>query len=370
MRSLLLASLLASTAMAQTPINYFEQYSGCTNFTSRGAAGVNAADSLLQHRTAHFAGVGHDASGSGTSLVSFRYVTQDQNAATQETYSLVIRADASGAPDPTPAGLLFQSANLLTPAGGAAPTAWQITATLMTPTTALPLCNTFYHGFNLAAAPLWTADGQSTHMCSYYALAGQTACPLAQADNPAPTGVPNVAWNIIAGAPTQPGSARSYRFDLGVTAAVMNIGNTDPTLTSNAAWTCACAALGIRSWGIGGQNPQNGGSRNDGLDVRVRDLANQGGVFITFLGGSFGCPGIPLSGLANGALYLNPGGAFIQLATGALAPTGEGIATLLPPNSAPASVVNRPLDFQSFTLGATFALPGNLTNRATVIYLP
>jgi len=364
MRSLFLASLaltLAATATAQTP-NYFGIYSGCTNYTSRGNLGSNAGDNLLAVPATHFAGIGHDATGTGTVLTGFRHVLQDQNASTVEPYSFIIRADMGGQPDCTTAGVLLQTTALNSPSG-AGTLAWIITATLTTPSTALPLCNRYYYGLNFTASG-WTADGLSSHIGTYYVL-GTT-----QADNPAPN-APNVAWNCLAGSPSQPASARTIRYELAVSSSVLNLGNTDPTLIGNAA-NCVSTLLNAsgnpRSFGAGGLYPENAGaSRNDGLDYRLFDAANPSGLYAVFLGVNLGCPGIPLGALANGALYLNPGGAFVQVAAGLLDTTGAANGTIIPPGTAPLVVINRPLDFQAFS---ALALPGNLSNRASTIYLP
>ncbi len=366
MRSLLLVPIaLASTAMAQTPTNLFDIYSGCTNFTSRGSLGVNGGEVMIQVPSSHFAGVCQDATGAATSLSGFQYVTQDQSGVTTETYFMVIRADNSGAPDcTTTPGRLLYAGPLTTPASTVTtPVAWQITATLATASTAVPLCSTFYMGAEMPAAPLWTNDGQSFHICTYYLLNGT------QADNPAPA-APSLAWDCLNGAPVQPGSARCVRIGLIAPSAMLKLGNNDSTLTNTA--NCVTTLANV-SFGAGGMWPQaqgTGGPRNDGLNFRVRDAANPNGVAIVFLGQNIGCPGLPLSGLANGALYLNPGGIFLQLAQGALDATGLSTGLLLPGSPAVASAVNRVIDFQAFTIGATFALPGNLTNRASIAYLP
>ncbi|MEZ5963444.1 MAG: hypothetical protein R3F56_06315 [Planctomycetota bacterium] len=368
MRSLFLASVslaLAATATAQSP-NYFGVYSGCTNYTSRGTLGTNAGDNMMQVPSTHYAGIGHDATGAGTVLTGFRHVLQDQNSLVTEPYSFIIRADNAGQPDASAGGILLQTAPLQSPSGTGI-NAWIITATLTTPSTALPLCNTYYQGLNLAANAGWTTDGLSSHICTYYLL-GTT-----QADNPAPN-APNLAWNIDGAtmAITQP-SARCIRYELMLDAAVLNMGGTDPTQignTSNCVSTLLNAAGNPRTFGAGGMWPENGGGRVDGIDYRVGDFPNQSGLFAVFLGVNIGCPGIPLGSIASGALYLNPGGAFVQVAGGSLDTTGAANGTVLPPGAAPAILVNRYLDFQAFTVGPTFALPGKLTNRASVQYLP
>lgn len=368
MRSLLLLATvaLASTAVAQN--NRFDIYSGCTNYTSRGSLGVDAGEILIQVPGSHFGGVIHDAAGTGTSLVDFQYVTQDQNGSTQETYYMVVRKDASGAPDASAAGLLLRAGPLQTPASTVlTPVAWIITATLATPSTVVPLCGTYYHGMEVAAAPLWTNDGQSNHICTYYLVGGT------QADNPSPPPdvVPNVAWNINYNtmAVNQPGSARAIRMALGSPAALLNMGNVDPT----AAATNCVSGQGFRSWGAGGMWPSSNadglGTRDDGLDARIKDAGSANGVYALFLSDAFACPGIPLPGLANGGLYLNFG-LLTFVNAGLLDAAGQGITTIIPPGTRlGAPLLGRVIPFQGFTLGSTFTLPGKLTNVAGSSFL-
>ncbi|HLU39593.1 MAG TPA: hypothetical protein VK081_09415 [Planctomycetota bacterium] len=351
---LLLPLVLAAVAPAQTTTNLFDIYSGCTNFTSRGVLNTNAGEYLQEIPATHFSGIGHDPTGAATSVPGFQYVTQDQDASTVETYSIVVRSDASGQPDASPAGLLLNVGPLNTPSGTGT-LAWQVTVTLTTPTTAVPLCNTFYAGLQFSAAN-WTNDGQSLHVTDY---------PLG--DNPAP-GARTLTHNCLNGQAVSPPFFETLRMGLMVEASVLHMGNVDPTLQT----TCL-TGLGNRSFGAGGMWPQctgPTGPRTDGLDCRVRDVRSANGVFALFLGGNVGCPGLPLGGLANGALYLNPAGPFVQVAAGTLDANGLGVATVVPPNVVPVTVVNRFLDFQAFSAGPTFTLPGQLSNRASVNYLP
>ncbi len=346
-----IALAFCAHAGAQTPTNLFDLYAGTTDFTSRGILGTNAGEYLLQVRSSHFSGVGHDQSGGGTRLSGFHHVLQDQNGATPETYTLLLRADAAGVPDCTAAGLLLSVGPFTTAPGGAGAVVFNTTTTLATVSTLLPLCPTFYQGIDLAAAPLWTADGLSVHLTDYFL-----------GDNPAP-GAPSLSWNCLNGSPQQPAFFETIRIDIVLQSALLQMGNVDPTASNR------------RSFGAGGMFPRcmgPAGPRNDGLDCRVRDAANANGIFVLFLGttNGVGCPGLPLSGLANGALYLNPTTSFIQLTVGPLGATGEGIATAIPTGlSACSRVVNRFVDFQAFTLGPSLTLPGNLTNRASVSFL-
>lgn len=364
MRSL---TILALAAAANAQSNHFEIYSGCTNFTSRGTLGANAGEILIQVPGSNFAGVCQDATGTGTSLESFQYVTQDQNGATQSTYTMLVRADAAGQPDATAAGVLLRLGPLVTPPSTTTtPIAWVLTTALATPSTGLPLCGTYYHGMEVEAAPLWSVDGQSVHICSYF-LMGVT-----QADNPAPppNPVPNVAWSIdyAANLVNQP-APRALRLGLGSPGPVLNMGNVDPYVSFQ---NCVMT-MGYRSWGAGGiwpcSNSNRGGIRDDGLDARVRDAANANGAFAMFASSHFVCPGLPAPGGWFGAVYLSLP-AMEYLAAGVIDAQGVGIVTLLQPGTpVPLAVLGRAIPFQAFTLGPSMIGPGRLTNVAATTYL-
>ncbi len=366
MHTLALFATLACATAAHAQDCFFEIYSGCTNFTSRGTLGASAGEYLVEVPHTHFAGVCQDATGSGTSLRAFEYVTQDQNAATQSSYSMVVRrADTSGRPDPTSAGRLLRLGPILTPPSTlATPMAWWLTSTLATPSTALPLCDTFFFGMELDAAPLWTQDGQSIHTCTYYPITNS------QGDNPAPPPdvIPNLAWNIHAttGSVTQP-APRAFRLAVGSPAPVLNLGNVDLTMRSG---NCLLA-LGQRSWGAGGMWPASNadglGARDDGLDARVRDVIAAGGWFAIFASSSIGCPGVPVAGWF-GAVHAYLGDlAFVT--AGRLDNLGVGTTTVLTPGTrVPLDVMGRSIPFQAFTLGPTSMPPGRLTNVAATSY--
>jgi hypothetical protein len=362
------ALTLMSAAAAQTPRNLFEIHSTCTNFTDRGILGVNAGEMLMQVHKDYFIGVGHDNAGSAANILGFQYFTQDERPVTQETYYLVVRGEAPTGGPAFPGTPVLRAGPLLTPPSASiTPAAWQITATLQTPA-AVPMCDTYYFGGELAAAPAWNNppgqdDGQSFHISTYFPL----GVPPTQGDNPAP-GATNLTWNtnFATMLPGQPSYSICTRIGMLVSAAVLNTGNVDPTTT-----VPCLQALGGESYGAGGLWPQSQGPgflRNDGLKLRVRDANNANGVFVLFLGAPFGCPGLPLSGLANGALYLNPA-LFASLGSASLDAAGTGSLLVLPPGSS-AAPLNRFTRFQAFTVGQAFTLPGNLTNLATTRYLP
>lgn len=355
---LLVLRLACATLAAQPDERYL--IIGCDNVSTRGTLSTANGETMGKKEASDDDGVGQDTSGSGTSIGGFIFVLQDQNAATTEQYSLILRGDAFGQPDATAGGLLLQTA-LLTSPSGTGTQSWQITVQFATRATVLPLCSSAYYGLNLPANAAWPTDGLSLHASTYYLFGGT------QGDNPAPN-APNLTWSIpggTGGTPAQP-APMCLNVGLLVRPAVLNLGNVDPTLTGN---NCI-VGQGNRSFGAGGKWPRHGGGRIDGLDCRVRDGAAANGLFVTFFGVPLGCPGIPLPGTADGALYLNPTGPFLSVASGLLSASGEGLATILPPGSAPPAVISQPLRFQAFTLGPSFALPGRLSNLATATYLP
>lgn len=357
----------ARTEFGLVAINPVGLNGTCTNFTSRGTLGTNGGSLLIEVPGQHFSGVGHDATGAGTLFYNFHYLTQDQNASTIESYSMEIRGEANPPPGPDCNATLMQLTGLSTPAGSAI-TAWLITNTLATPSTAVPLCSTFFMGAQVATNAGWPAtDGQSFHMGSYYVLQGATA------SNPAPN-APNIAWECLNGMSQQPTtSPRTYRFYLGLDAAVLNTANDDPTLVGTGhCLSGAPAPYTNIDTGPGGLWPQCQGAagiRNDGLQARVLDPVNANGLFVVFLGPSLGCPGLVLPPLYSGALYLNPT-AMTSVASGSLSAAGEGVVPMIPPGTNCRPALNRILDFQAFTVGPAFTLPGRVSNRAGVKYLP
>lgn len=331
---------------------------GCDNVSVRGTLGTMGGEA--SNTRVNDNGTGHDTTGTGTRLDGFNHVLQDQNAATVEAYRLILRGDTAGVPDTSPGGLLLQTTPIAAPPGSGV-TAWNLTVTFATPSTALPLCNAVYYGLDLPANANWPNDGHSLHAGTYGLLGGT------QGDNPAP-GAPNLAWLLpggTGGTPVQP-APMCFHVGLLVQSAVLNMGNVDPTLSNPA--NCITAQNNT-SFGAGGKWPRLGGGRVDGLVCRVRDGNATNGLFVTLFGNTIGCPGIPFPPVANGALYLNPT-AIVQIGVGVLDATGEGVVSLLPPGAATSNLLQVPLSFQAFTLDPTFGLPGHLTNLATSTYLP
>ncbi|MEZ5964739.1 MAG: hypothetical protein R3F56_12905 [Planctomycetota bacterium] len=352
---LVAAATLAAPAAAQPPCREW-LVKGCTNVSSRGTLGSAGGDTLSGKTDED--GVGQDPSGTGSSLEGFAVTIQDQQSASVEPFSFVLRADRSGQPDASAGGLLLQTA-LVSPPSGVGTQAWLLTVTFTTASTVLPLCGASYYGLNLPANGAWPNDGLSIHAGTYYQVGNS------QGDNPAPN-APNVAWSIPGGTggnPAQP-APMCQSVGLLVPAAVLIMGNVDPTLTGSP--TNCIANQGNRSFGAGGRWPRIGGGRADGLDCLVRGPAN--GFFAVYFGLTM-CPGLPLGGLATGALYLNPA-AIVAVSTGALGATGDGTTTLLPPGAVPVGVLNQPLGFQAATIDLVGAGSVNLSNLARTRFLP
>jgi hypothetical protein len=348
------------TVLCFTPVlsaqNLFEIYSSCTNFTSRGGLDGHPGEMLLQVPFLQQSAVGQDPSGRASRLRGFSVVTQDQNGATPSVYSMVLRADRGGSPDCTPLGLLALLGPFTLPRSTGIG-AWNITHDFATPyLDPRLLCDTFYLGMELAAAPQWTADGQSVHISTYATVSGQ-----GRGSAPAPS-APNIAWHCIAGIPALQPVAATLRIGARVDAATLAMGNEDPT------WMGACT--NPLDFGVGGFWPQAQGpfgARNDGLHARVRDIDNLGGAFAVALDVSFLCPGAPVPGV-QGAWHLGAGAVIV--ASDQLGANGQGQAMIFPPGFVTLLsrlFTSRMLFTQALTVGPAGV---KLSNRAGVMYRP
>lgn len=369
MRLLPLIVLFVASSQLLAQKNFFEIHGdpACTYWTSRGSLGSDPGEILVQYPVSHFSGICQDQSGTSTLLTDIRVIVQDQNTATQEPYYMILRGDNGGTPAlGTP---LLRVGPFVQPIQGNGVAAWDMIHAI-TPSSAVPLCQTVYAGAETSPAPGWPAtDGFSVHMTSFYLINNASF-----EDNPAaaPDPVPNLGWNYnyTTQAVSQPGGPRSVRIMLGSRAPLLHMGNVDPTMVGPS----CLVALGKRSWGAGGMFPaSNGdgqGTRDDGLSARVTDIVNRGGVFQLFMSDSQVCPGQPISFLFTGALYLNFG-VLIPVGSGVIVNgTAQGIIPIIPPGTVlHRSMRGRLLPFQAFTLGPSFALPGSVTNMAGSTFL-
>lgn len=288
----------------------------CTSFTSRCALGGNAGEILQEYpmqskdlagaATDFFRGIGEAAfpNQQRCSLSGVFYLTQDEDCTTRENYDVIVRVlhasgrgpDPSNATAPIPPGAL----SLMTPPNGPPGTcSWGINVAFMTPVT-VPCDRSLFAGLRLAAAPIWTADGQSLQgawLNGGGSLFGDPAAPNA----------PEISWQVTAaGVAGQCGSARVWDFGLSVAGATLNLGNRhgDPICTVDP----AC--------GVGGLYP-DGNGRGDGLALCVRDAqaANGTGVF-SFIAATPNPAPLVLAGILDKSLWIGPS-PFIQLSFGA-----------------------------------------------------
>lgn len=339
-----------SLAAAQTPNNY-EIYpdpianQGGTTYTTRGTLGSGPGEVLQELPINLVAGIGDI--GTSCQFVGAEFLTQDQDASTQEMYSVVARADATGMPDVT--AQLLNVTGLSTPVGtGIA--AWRITVTFGTPFNA-PCDKGMYVGLGLSGNATWTADGQSLHAAAYVWPGGTFPTT---GDNPR-QGAPKLTWNVANMVVSQPGTGFVYSFAMRTVAAVLNMGNEDPLSTRSP---------GGISYGAGGFFPEvKSPGRDDGLRARVRDATNNGGMAFLLLGtGSFPM-GLPLGGF-QGHIYLSPAGILFTVPTWtASIVNNEALLQVIPPTAIPAPGFT--VYFQGITVGQGFVNP-RFTNLAGV----
>lgn len=350
MRSLLSAAfLLPALSLTVSAQTLFEIWPSCTTHTWRGAIGVNAGEVLMQIPGSHVIGVGHIPQGNGFEMTGMRIGTQDQDAATQESYRLILRRDLAGSPNCTTIGLVFSAGPFyLPPATGTK--SWILTTGFGSPVQ-IPRCQSMYPGVELIAAPAWPADGQSVHMSMYTTASNVSA------------GAVNLAWNCYGGVPSQPGPKRTMRIGLLVDAAVLNMGNVDVAGTR---------CMGANpDFGGGGLWPVSEGTtgtqRNDALVARVRDAQLPDGFFMVRMWPTTSCASAYPWPIVQGAWYLSPTFAEPTIATGFLVGGEATVPTFLtsPIVKANSAALSLPMYYQAVvTDGSTF----RLTNRTATVF--
>ena len=341
-------------------VTRFDQ--ACTSYTSRCALGGNAGEILQEYpmqsqdasgaATDFFRGIGEAAfpNQRRCSLLGVFYLTQDENCSTRETYDVVIRVlhslgrgpDPSNATAPIPPGSL----RLMTPPNGQPIIcSWGISVTFATPVP-VPCDRSIFAGLGLAAAPLWTNDGQSLQG-AWRGGGGATF------GDPAAPNAPEISWQVsAAGVAGQCGTARVWDYGLMVGGPSLNLGNRhgDPICPVDP----AC--------GIGGLYP-DGNGRGDGLALCVRDATapNGTGVF-SFIAANPAPIGITLAGILDKSLWIGPS-PFVQISFGGTR-IGAGQAVETPVFLAPGSLTgfSGSLWFQSIVNNGT--LPLHTTNAA------
>ncbi len=198
MRVPVLGLLLALVPVLSAQV--IEIYPGSTNFTSRGSLGTGTGELLQGFHASQWRAIG-SVGVPGAFLRGVRYVLQDQNAAIQDAYEVLVRSGTDPAGPATGSrGVLCSSGVLrLPPAAG--PMAWTVTTRFVTPC-AIPSDGFVAAGLSVAANPAWSADGLSVHMATLEQHVG----PHRQ----------DHAWEIngAAGAANHPVPPRSWRIAL------------------------------------------------------------------------------------------------------------------------------------------------------------
>ncbi len=163
---------VACAAAAPSQTNLFEIHCGHTMFTSRGhVVAAHTGDVCTRVPAEWFSSVGGVWDPGSLSVIGrvngMRVVLQDQDASTQESFSVALVAEDSsmpGQPDPDQSSDHLRVGNLMTPGGSGGPAAWVFTVTFPTPFNALPADRDYFMACGLPANPLWPADGLSVHI--------------------------------------------------------------------------------------------------------------------------------------------------------------------------------------------------------------
>jgi hypothetical protein len=340
---------LASLAAQDNKFEIYPDAAGtATSYVDRMNLGGNAGELLYEVPDARFRGVGDF--GPACTAEAFVCTTSDENASTPETYSIVLRTPLVGGagPDPSAAGVIVQVGPLQTPPGTGR-LGWILTTSFATPV-AVPCEGGWYMGIAVQAAS-WTSDGQSLYMAFYPGFFNPPA-----GDNPR-AGAPNHSWWIMNGLTGLSQYSHTVAVGVRTRAPVLNVGGIDPNNTRQ-------SPPGSTNFGAGGMYPDHSGSpRSDGIEIRVLDAANSGGIALLMLSsgylpfaGGVGVPGI------GGRLWID----FATLLPLANAPIAGGTAFIpvAPAGALPPSVRGFTAHFQAFTVDPSLGNP-RFSNAAT-----
>ncbi len=348
---ILTSVLLASALAAQTSSNKFEIYpeatGSSTSYVDRMNLGGSAGEMFQEVPAKMFRGVG-DA-GSSCTVTGFQMSTADENGATPETFTILIRSEAAGGgPDPSSAGIIMQTAPQTLPIGTGR-VGYLVTFTFATPVT-LPCEKGWFVGISVAAAN-WTTDGQSLYMAFYPGFFNPVT-----GDNPR-SGAPNHAWWVMSGSAGLSRYPATVRVGVFTDSAVLNLGGIDPNSSR--------LPPGQSNYGAGGMYPDvSGNPRKDGLDARVRDAMNANGTAVLFLANGYWLApgGLPIGGV-SGRLWLDLSS---MLSIGSAAFSGN-IATvaLVPAGVLPPVLSGYSAHFQALTVDSNFTT-FRLSNAAVV----
>lgn len=195
-------AVLAAAVGAQSTFQQWDMFSGSVAGSSRASLGAAAGEMLQGVHASSNRGV-LDVGGM-SQVRQFSLVTQDQNCATTETFSFVVRSgdDVTGPVAGAP-GLLGGVSGLTLPSSTTnGPCAWSLTVTL--PASApimVPTTQHWSYGIGVSAAPTLPADGQSVQLSI-------------NSTHNTHSRVEDHAWQIIAGAVSHPSANRAWRMSV------------------------------------------------------------------------------------------------------------------------------------------------------------
>ncbi len=295
-------ALVAGGAVAQ---NQLQHYDGTTEYTSRGAFGVNGGTIFQRLPGDQICGA--------AAITEIVATLQDQNTATTEQYTFEIRRNdpngpPSGQPDMSPAGLLASVGPITAVFSTAATINLMTVSTVFSPPLQLPppTClvpaDDLYVGLAFPASPQFPNDGISCH------ISGPTSAQNAGEQNSATTsgysgqpGVAGMSWeyNATTGLISLSGGNRAWNIATRFTNDVLQ-----PFAANTTVFTSSPVSV---SGGTGtGANPNYGYAgifpdefRTTGPDdfgFRVRSSAPPGSTAYLFISFAFLSPPWPLPG--------------------------------------------------------------------------
>ena len=264
--------LLAALAAAPVSAQMFEVYPSrpdvSATTSTRLGLGLAAGEILMHIPGSHFRSVGNRGDGTCDCKLGYRFEVRfwDQNRATAETFTPIIRAWTSGAP-----GIRLNPATVasLTPIGvGAGEVSQTIYFLFPEISVTIPCEDGFCIGVKVDAASF--TDGLSVMAAEYQP--GGTPVP-ATGDYPRAL-TPSYAWSQITSSPWvhhPDASGLALAFAVDPRTPLLNLGNRAPSIPSV-------------SYGVGGMFPDNASSaRYDGLELRIQDWARPWGYAMVFM---------------------------------------------------------------------------------------
>ncbi|MBK8975311.1 MAG: hypothetical protein IPM29_05255 [Planctomycetes bacterium] len=344
---------VAAPAFAQNHVLWYYPEGttqGSTSFTSRhGLAAADDGDACMWYHADFFASCAQMVDSTlpvGQQLVNrvygWQFLLQDQNAATIQSYELVlIPSDPAnpGKPDPNENNTWLRTVPVAAP-GGTGIVAWRISTTLATPFDMPNNGDDFHAGVFLPNDAGWSAtDGMSVHMTIFGNVSGATVWDLPNLN------FPNSGYQLpqFVNAVKRTAAPGGPRINPGVPATGFNnrtmhlglvVNNRAVTLNMGSVIDPAQRGAGDNpTFGAGGSLPDHA-VRWDGMAARISSPAHAGASYVILGGFGFGAgfnwaPGFTLPGL-EGDLRVNPALGLYSFGAGALDTAGRASPVIVP----------------------------------------